>query len=346
MNFKTLFNIHIHHGYFLDKGNEKYLKVDEDDTEMEDDDKAFALKEYQLSDYLEVIPSGLTKAYFRNYRMTMRPHASGFRILINTLKRTVGPDTKYEPLIPLEEDVYITFEIKAKDPYFYNYSDVFDLSDSTLYLFTNVEPANQEAEFENLFENNGGLIDSRFLLKEAESRELLKAIALEDENFLAYKTGTISLGRNIRIIQNHAHLTNEQKDTEIEHLLNQVIQKRKKKQTLGYIRLRVNGDAADRHLVEYIDENQYVKDSTPTFTISFINQKTYWRFISEADEATLTTKQKKWLSKNGAIEITSSDFDAAGLDPPDTDPEDYVFPNPTVDLIKKEDNNYYSEIFI
>ena len=346
MNFKTLFNIHIHHGYFLDKGEEKYLKVNVDDTEMDDDDKTFAIKEYQLSDYLQVTPSDFTKAQCRNYRMAIRPHAAGFRVLVNVLERTVGPDTKYEPLIPLEEELYFTFEIKAKDPYFYNYSDVFDLSDSTFYFFSNVEPDNQEAEFENLFENNGGLIDSRFLLKEAEAREILKTIALEDENFLEYKTGTISLGRSIRIIQNDANLTNEQKDTEIENLLNQVIQKKKKKQTLGYIRLRVNGDAADRHLLEYSGDNQYLKESTPTFTISFINQRTYWRFISEANDATLTTKQKKWLSKNGYVEITSSDFDAAGLDPPDTDPEDYVFPNPTADLIKEEDNNYYSEIFI
>jgi hypothetical protein len=346
MIFKTLFNIHIHHGYFLDKGEEKYLKVNVDDAEMDEDDKAFALKEYNLSDYLQITPSDLTKAHMRNYRMAIRSHATGFRVLVNALERTVGPDTKYEPIIPLEEDVYFTFEIKAKDPYFYNYSDVFDLSDSTLYLFTNEEPANQEAAFENLFENNGGLIDSRFLLKEAESREVLKTIALEDEKFLVHKTGAMSLGGSIRIIQNDAHLTNEQKDTEIENLLNQVIQKRKKKQTLGYIRLRVNGDAADRHLLEYNGDNQYVKDSNPTFTLSFINQRTYWRFISEADNATLTTKQKKWLSKNGYVEITSSDFDGAGLDPPDTDPEDYVFPNPTVDLIKEEDNNYYSEIFI
>lgn len=346
MIFKTLFDIQIHHGYFLDKGEEKYLKVNLEDTEMEDEDKVLALDEYKLSDYLQLTPSDLTKTHMRNYRMAIRPHATGFRVLVSVLERTVGPDTKYEPIIPLEDDLHFTFEMQAKDPYFYNYSDVFELTDSTMYFFSNVEPANQEAEFENVFENNGGLIDSRFLLKEAETRDILKTIALEDENFLEYKTGTISLGRNIRIIQNDANLTDEQKNTEIENLLNTVIQKKKKKQTLGYIRLRVTGDAANRHLLEYSGDDQYVKESTPQFTLSFINQRTFWRFISEADNATLTTKQKKWLSKNGYVEITSSDFDGAGLDPPETDPEDYVFPNPTVDMIKEEDNNYYSEIFI
>jgi len=215
-----------------------------------------------------------------------------------------------------------------------------------MYLFTNVEPANQDAGYENLFENKGGFIDDRFLLKEEETRNMLRTIALEDENFLQYKTGTLSLGRSIRIIENNEDLTNVQKEAQIESLLNYTIQKKKKKQVLGYIRLRIQGDANDRHLLEFSGDNQYVISTTPEFTISFINKKTFWRFISLSDEAQLTTKEQKWLSRNGYIEISSSDFEAAGLDPPTTNPEDYDFPNPTVDLVKEENNNYYSEIFI
>jgi hypothetical protein len=258
----------------------------------------------------------------------------------------VGQNTKYEPIIPLEDDLYLTFEIKATDPYFFNYTDTFDLSDHRMYVFTNVEPANQDAAFENIFENNGGLIDDRFLLKEEEVRELLKNMALEDDQFLIQQPGTSSLGQSIQIIQNDSNLTENQKNTEIEALLNTVILKKKKQQTIGYIRLKVKGDANDRHLLEFSGNDQYIHQNTPQFTISFVNLKTYWRFISEADNATLTTKQKKWLSKNGYVEITSSDFDNAGLDPPTTDPDDYLFPNPTVDLIIKENQHYYSEIFI
>ena len=346
MYYKSLFDVNIHHGYFLDKGEEKYSKVNNDDDEMSADDKEEALKTYNVSEYLKITPSDFTKTQFRNYRMMMRTYSSGFRVLVNTLEKKVGENKKYKPLIPLEDDVYLTFELQATDEYFYNYSDVFDLSNKRLYLFTNVEPANQDAVFENVFENNGGFIDDRFLLKEEESRELLKYIALEDENFMVYKTGVLSLGRSIRLIQNNEELTNDQKDTQIESLLNYTIQKKKKKQVIGYVRLRIKGDTNDRHLLEYSGDDQFTKSTAPNFTLSFINLRTYWRFISLVDEAKLTTKEQKWLSRNGYVEITSADFDSNGLDPPTTDPEDYNFPNPTVDLIKEEDNNYYSEIFI
>lgn len=346
MYYKSLFQINIHHGYFLDKGEEKYSKVDVTDDEMSSEDKEEALRSYNISEYLKITPSDFTKTHFRNYRMMMRPYASGFRVLVSTLERIVGQNKKYEPLIPLEDDMYLTFEIQAKDKYFYNYSDVFDLSNNKMYLFTNVEPANQDAGYENLFENNGGFIDDRFLLKEEETREVLKTIALEDENFLQHKTGILSLGRSIRIIESNEDLTNAQKEAQIDSLLNYTIQKKKQRQVIGYLRLRIQGDANDRHLLEYSVDNQYVKSTTPEFTISFINQKTFWRFVSLSDEAKLTTKEQKWLSRNGYIEITSADFEAAGLDPPTTDPADYNFPNPTVDLIKEENNNYYSEIFI
>ena len=347
MHYKSLFHINIHHGYFLDKGEEKYEKVELTDDEMSPEDKDEAIKEYNVSEFLTISPSDFTKTQFRNYRMMMRPSTSGFRVLVNTLERTIEDHKKYEPLIPLEEDAYLTFEIQARDPYFYNYSNVFDLSNNRMYLFSNVKPVGQDADFEHLFENGGGFIDSRFLLKEAATRDVIKAIALENENFFELESGVLSLGKSIRLIENNNELTEVQKETQIESLLNYTIQKKKKRQVIGYVRLRIKGIDDDQNLLEYIDDKQYIQDTTPEFTISFVNIKSFWVFKSTSDDATLTTKDQKWLSRSGSIEITADDFDAGGLDPPETDPENYTFPNPTIDLINKdEDNNYYSEIFI
>jgi len=347
MYYKSLFQINIHHGYFLDKGEEKYEKVEVSDDEMSPEDKDEAIKEYNVSEYLKITPSDFTKTQFRNYRMMMRPSASGFRVLVNTLERKIGETKRYQPIIPLEDTMYLTFEVQATDPYFYNYSDVFDLSNNRMYLFTNVEPAGQDAEFEQLFENDGGFIDDRFLLQEAGTREVIKAIALENENFFELESGVLSLGKTIRLIENNDELTEDQKETQIESLLNYTIQKKKKRQVIGYVRLRIKGEAEDEDLLEYIDNEQYVQTTTPDFTISFINIKSFWVFKSTSDDATLTTKDEKWLSRSGSIEITSDDFDGGGLDPPGTDPENYTFPNPTIYLINKDDdNNYYSEIFI
>lgn len=347
MYYKPLFHINIHHGYFLDKGEEKYEKVELTDEEMSLEDKNEAIKEYDVSEFLTISPSDFTKTQFRNYRMMMRPSASGFRVLVNTLERTVDDVERYKPLIPLEDNSYLTFEIQATDQYFYNYTDVFDLSNNRMYLFTNVEPADQDTEFEQLFENNGGFIDNRFLLQEEATRDLIKAIALENENFFELESGVLSLGKTIRLIENNTELTEDQKETQIESLLDYTIQKKKKRQVIGYVRLRIKGATEDEDLLEYVDDSQYVQESTPEFTISFVNIKSFWVFKSTSDDATLTTKDQKWLSRSGSIDITSADFDAGGLDPPETDPENYTFPNPTIYLINKDDdNNYYSEIFI
>ena len=347
MNFKTLFNFIIHHGYFLDKGLEKYKKVHVYDNEMSQEDKNQALKEYNISEYLKITPSDFTKNQFQNYRMIMRPYASGFRILVNVLPRELEGQERYEPIIPLEEDMYLTFELQATDSYFYNYSNVFDLSDSRMYYFTNEVPAGQEVEFENIFDNNGGLIDSRFLLKATDTHNMIKAIALENENFFELKSRMLSLGKSIELIENNSELTEDQKETQVKSLLDYTIQKKKKRQIIGYIRLRVKVADVNKSLVEYKNDRQYLHKPTPEFTLSFVNIKSFWVFKSLADNATLTTKDEKWLSRNGYVEITSTDFDAGGLDPPEIDPEDYTFPNPTVDLITKDENNtYYSEIFI
>ncbi len=345
MYYKSLFHINIHHGYFLDKGEKKFLKVDNSDTPMTTDEKKEALKEYDLTDYLTILPTKFTQAQFKNYRLVMRLNKEGFRVMGSTLEKEVNNQKKYKPIIPIDEDVYFTFQVQASDAYFYNYSNVSETTEKKMYLFTNVEPANQNNEFENLFEKKGGLIDSRFQLKEEATRDLLKAIALEDEKYEDISE-KFSLGKSIQSIQNDENLTANEKNEEITALLNDSIQKKKQKQILGYIRLRIKGDDVSRHLLEFDSDTQYIKQAVPQFTISFINLKTFWKYISLKDEATLTTKATKWLSKNGFVEITGADFDNAGLDPPSTDPDDCKFPNPAIDLIKKENSNYYSEIFI
>lgn len=347
MYYKSLFQFNIHHGYFLDKGEEKYEKVELTDEEMSPEDKSEAIKEYDISEFLTISPSDFTKTQFRNYRLMIRPSSSGFRVLVNALERTVAGQKRFEPIIPLEDDLHLTFEIQATDEYFYNYSNVFDLSDNRMYLFTNVEPAGQDAEFEHLFENFGGFIDNRFLLQEAATRGVLKAIALENENFFELESGVLSLGKSIRLIENNNDLTEDQKETQVESLLNYTIQKKKKRQVIGYIRLRIKGAIEDHDLLDYIESKQYLQTTAPEFTINFVNIKSFWVFKSTSDDATLTTKDEKWLSRSGSVDITTADFDAGGLDPPDTDPENYTFPNPTIYLIDKDDNNnYYSEIFI
>ncbi len=342
MYYKSLFNINIHHGYFLDQGERKFLPIFPEDEadKLETDEKESALSEYDVSKFLTIQPTSSTKRIAKNYKIITRLHSQGLRVLVNTEEN----ETEFQPIIPLEDDVTLTFEIQATDTYFNNYTALNSLSDNKLYLFTNVEPSDQEADFENIFENNGGPIDDRFLLKEEASRDLIKNIAAEDEPFTSV-TGQFSITHTIQLIEEDDTLTNNEKETQIANLINTIIQRKKKNRVVGYLRLTIKGDGGN-DLLEFDGDEQKIKETTPEFTISFINRKTFWRFISTSDGVTLTTENEKWLSKNGFVEIIGQSTDD---DDSDFDPEpikEYKFPNPTVNSIKKENNNYYSEIFI
>ncbi len=338
MQYKTLFNINIHHGYFLDNGQKKFLTSNNNNA-MSDDEKKEALRNYDVSKYLEVTPTKNTQAILKNYRMLIKGDNQGFRVLASTLETE---QDKFKPIIRLEDELTLTFQLKAIDPYFYNYTQSTALTNDRMYLFTNKKPVGESNDFETVFQNNDGKIDGSFLLKEASTRTLIRTIGEEDEQI----TNQFSIANEINIIETEDTLTNGEKTTLINAFLDTIIKKQKKKGVIGFVRLTIKGDDSTQDLLNFEDPNQYTLNTYPDFTISFINKRTFWRFISLKDGAVLTTKNKKWSSKNGYLEIKSSDFNPAGLEPPDTNPDDYNFPNPTAEIIKKENNKYYSEVFI
>jgi hypothetical protein len=271
---------------------------------------------------------------------------------MSTLATEVSGETKYSPVISPQDELTFTFELQATDPYFYNYtqfSNAFNDTDQfRIHLFTNVVPSGQANSFENVFENNGGFVDNSFLARQAASRDLIRTIADEDGAFLT-TNDQFSISNSIRIIEADTSLSSGEQDDQIEALLNSVIARNKKKRIIGYIRLSIKGEAisGDQNLLALDSDTKYILEEPPEFTISFKNLKSFWRYISLADDARLTTKNKKWLSKSGFIAIGTSDFNNAGLDlPPDGSPDDYTFPNPTVNTIKEEGGDFYSEIFI
>jgi len=349
MFYKALFNINIRHGFFLDKNNKKFLRTNPNDEMLTDTEKEEALASYTITDYLSLSPTNDTLALLKNHRMVLRPHHQGFRVLITTLEEKIGNQTKYRPLIQLENDATLTFEINATDAYFYNYTNIDGITDTQLYLFSNRVPDNQAANFKNIFQGQGGLINNRFLLNEEGTLDLIHTLA-EEQSISNVINDQFSLINLIERIEEDEHLTPVEKSDQINDLLITATGQKKKNNTIGYLRLTIKGDGT-RHLFEFDESDpndikQYTLEPAPEFILTFLNRKTFWRFNSIVDETTLTTNSKKWSAKNGFIDIQASDFDASGLDPANTDPEDYAFPNPTFEIVKREGNNYYSEIFI
>ncbi|WP_339901445.1 hypothetical protein [uncultured Cyclobacterium sp.] len=88
--------------------------------------------------------------------------------------------------------------------------------------------------------------------------------------------------------------------------------------------------------------NGTLKVNPTVFKINFDNRSTYWTYHQQANNSSVTTNSPKPLSKNGFVQIQSdSDFDE-----PNDDLSELQFPNPSVERIRIDENNYYSEIYI
>ena len=325
MIYRSVFNMNIRHAYFLDEGEEVF-------SDMPDDEKYELLRKYRLSDYLKIVPTAATKHIIKGHRLLFKAHSQGFRVVSKVIGEPVAEPLKFSPLIFLQDDLNLTFGLYINDAYFENYTQIADKGDPTLYLFSNVRPTTEDVGFANIFTADGS-IDPDFLLREESTRHLVHNIALEDKFF--------GSGLDRFSIANIA--ATDIDSPESIDLINQHIKSKKYDGLVGYVRLTIKGDD-NNHLLEFDDSDsnnikQYILPQPPEFNLSFKNRKTFWRYIGFNEDSVLTTDTTKPLVKNGFVQIESSDFDPAPT-------EDKHYPNPTILSIKKEDSNYYSEIFI
>lgn len=352
MIYKTLFNFNLLHAYFLDNGEEKY-HADNINDELSVAEKEEALSSYKLSDCIQILPNKKTKMITKNYKLLVRKHAAGIRILVSTLVVNAQDNTetveRFNPFIELPEDLVLTFYIKATDNYFENYTDIIAKKEKQLYYLSNIS-----SSVTNVFDANGSIEKwEDFLLTEAETRKLL--YQLEKENEFANTTPklvTIADIDEAAIDAVEVKVTNEtdlnEEEQEILDALNQAVTVAKNNSIIGVIQLKIVGDNTTEFTEEVNTEDpstgnfdlpkQCLLEDEIDFQIYIENKKTFWRYNQSGTEDKIITKELKPLTKNGKIELGEADVN------PET--ADVFFPNPTAESITTELENYYSEIFI
>ena len=246
MVYETLFNINLLHAYFLDNGDKKYHAADVND-ELSTSEKEEALTNYKLSECIEIHPNKKTKDIAKNYKLLIRNHPAGIRVLASTLQ--VNEDDggsvkeRYSPLIELEDDLVLTFYIKATDSYFENYTDAITKKEEQLYYLSNIS-----SSVTNVFDANGSIeIWEDFLLTEQETRKLL--YDLEKESEFASTTPKLVSIANIdadAIDAIETKVTNEtaldEDEQEIFDALRQSVTVTKNTGIIGVIQLKISGD--------------------------------------------------------------------------------------------------------
>ncbi|WP_299189550.1 hypothetical protein [uncultured Aquimarina sp.] len=330
--YKTLFNIEIHHSYFLDDGLSPYIS-------MNDEEKRIQLKKYNFLDYINVIPTYATQAILGNHKLVLRKGLDGFRVLSSVIEE----NDRFKSLRFLENDLKLTFLVYVKDYLFDNYTEL-SKADNRLYYFSNSKPITEADPYSYIpLGSSNDLITDEFLLTEESTRQLW--FDLEQDNIRAEIKKRLDL---IAELENDDLLTDEGKQ-----IIDQSVQKDRGKGLLGIIELQMIGDNnMDIIEIDNTDPNDiksFLLDPTPTYKLHFENRKTIWKYIKKSDENELETSSVKPLTRNGFIEI-DPDTDFTGPLPVDIDK--YIFPNPTANIVKQTTDvntnitTTYSEIFI
>ena len=353
MVYKALFNIDLLHAYFLDQGEKKYHANNAND-ELSEEEKQDSLRSYNLFDFMEVIPNKKTRSIAKNHRILIRNHSKGIRVLTSSLQvnSEEGNDVvvRYSPVINLSNDVVFTFFIKAKDRFFLNYSDVTEKTNNKLYYLSNLS-----SSATNVFDSNSSIKKwEDFVITERESRKLVYELEKEQEfdtntpKLVTISSIDESLIESIEDkVDNDTALTDD--ETEIFNYLNTSVKQLKNSGVIGVFQIKVSGDN-NTNLTELVDtedeqtgnfdiEKQCLLKDTVDFQIYIENKKTFWRYRQRSENQIMVTKQEHPLTKNGKVEIEKTDVTPQPSG-------NLFFPNPTIDSVTKEEQDYYSEIFI
>ncbi|MFT7900825.1 hypothetical protein VBY74_12680 [Tenacibaculum ascidiaceicola] len=355
--YKTLFNINIYHSYFLDEGERTFFELNGGNngvTPLTDEEKKRLEEQYDIGKFLSIQPTQETKKSLKNHRLLLRGHKKGVRVLSETIKVITEEGNqevdRYSSIITLPDSLTLTFYLKVHHPHFENFSNIIEKKEQQLYYLSN-----KSSSVINLFETISEVKKwSSFLISDSETRKLLHQ--LESEKELDTATPNLVTIANIDTSEldvietkiTNAIPLNEEEQKVID-AINSFVQRIKNNGVIGIAQIQISGDNNTNLTEEVLAKNeetevfdvsqQCLLKEFPEFAICIENRNTFWRYTKRSEELVMTTSEEKPLTLNGRVEIDKQDV----VPQPQ---EDYYFPNPTPESIKKESQDYYSEIFI
>lgn len=176
--YKTLFQISILHGYFLNSGNTEF-------DDLTDDKQKLLLKSYSIEDFLEIIPTQETKKQLKNNHIIYNNKGSIFRFGVK-----ISPTNSNKPFLDISLDLTLNFLIRIKDYAFENYTNISFLKKQLLCL-SNIKPTSEPITFKYFpLSDDAIFVDDDFLVSEETTTAILKTI--EDSEKLGV-FGIISL---------------------------------------------------------------------------------------------------------------------------------------------------------
>ncbi|MGG6229329.1 hypothetical protein [Tenacibaculum sp. SDUM215027] len=355
--YKTLFNINIYHSYFLDEGERTFFELNGGNngiTPLTDEEKKRLEEQYDISKFLSIQPTKETKKSLKNYRLLLRNHKKGIRVVSETLEVIAEEGNqevnRYSPIITLSDSLTLTFYLKVDHPYFENFSNIIEKKEQQLYYLSN-----KSSSTINLFETISEIKKwSLFLISDNETRKLLHQLESEKE-FDTITPNLVTIANieasELDVIESkiiNAIPLNEEEQKVID-TINSFVKRIKNSGVIGIVQIQISGDNNTNLTEEVLVKNEQTQlfdvpkqcllEEFPQFAICIENRSTFWRYTKKSENLVMTTSEEKPLTLNGRVEIDKQDVSPQPQD-------DYYFPNPTPESIKKESQDYYSEVFI
>lgn len=161
ITYKTLFNITVLHGYFLNNGIEEF-------NGMSLDKKKKILRQYKLDDSIEIIPTNETHLLLKKYHLVYRINKSEIKI-----EAKITPNDSSLPFVNIPLSLTLNFILKVKDSFFENYTDLNFIPNRILYL-SNTKPIDEPVSFKYIpLITSSNFIDDSYIISEVSTSKIL-----------------------------------------------------------------------------------------------------------------------------------------------------------------------------
>lgn len=131
--YKVLFEVQILHEYFLNRGASVFGSLPQAQ-------KQEMLNNYNIKEYLDIVPTSVTRGQMENYHLKLIKQEHGFfvGIEVNELQPDVPDSKSYAPFIPFDQPLSFSFSLILKNPYFFYFTNLpFDAEGDSIYYFSN-----------------------------------------------------------------------------------------------------------------------------------------------------------------------------------------------------------------
>lgn len=194
IQYKQLFRIDILHRFFLDKGSVRF-------DSMSETEQLRQLKEYDSRFILDIVPSEDTMDRLNGHSLLLKRNSTGFTIWY---KEAV--EGHNQPSVALDDNLFLTFLVRIKDPLFYNYTELILENAGKLFYLSNRKPDTEISSFP--------LLDKADMDHPVDDKFILSADGMKKEKLSSGMNGGVNYFGIIRIFmkgdKNSLHITDTQ----------------------------------------------------------------------------------------------------------------------------------------